>query len=106
MDTKPGDRIFVKVKGFKVPRGPQDFSLVVSGRFQLNEAGKCSDQTVFDPTFDAATDAEYFPYGPVAGGIGIASICLLIIVCVLKYKYGIDLTPCLVAITSQSEDEE
>jgi len=108
MDTAPNDLIYVHVKGTKVPQGPQEYSLVVSGRFQRSDSMVCKNQSKFRAVkFAPATDSEYFPYGAVVGGIGAAGICLLCIVYFIRLKYGIDVLPCLeMLMQMQSNDEE
>lgn len=110
IDVKQGDTAYVKVKGWKIPKGPQKYALVVSGKFKLGDVKECPNQNLFlVPDFNAAGKAEYFPYGEIVGASIGAIVFLIIIVLVLKYCCGIDLTPCLFALilanNSRNEDE-
>eukprot|EP00457_Paulinella_chromatophora_P001141 gb/GEZN01001143.1/.p1 GENE.gb/GEZN01001143.1/~~gb/GEZN01001143.1/.p1 ORF type:complete len:971 (-),score=151.65 gb/GEZN01001143.1/:310-3222(-) len=87
--------VYVLVRGYDVPQGPQPYALVVSGDF-TNDVGadrfaKCDPRTcaqVFNVPkdyFEPAGDAEHFPYGPVIGGTVGALSFLAILIYIVKW---------------------
>eukprot|EP00808_Paulinella_micropora_P006531 g53373.t1 len=96
--TRTGEIVYIMIRGYNVPKGPQPFSVVISGDFTnvsgtlgASKLGKCNyvnctaEFVVPKDYFMPAGDAEHFPYGPVIGGVAGALSFLAILIYVVKW---------------------
>lgn len=93
-----GQTVYVKVRAWNVPNGPQPYSLVIAGNIdpaQVKMGAQCNAQgfAIAQDRFEAATEAQYFPYGPVVGGVAggltfLGILAILARVCYQKFAQG------------------
>lgn len=86
-----GKKLFVQVRAFGVPQGPQPFAVVIVGDFdKVDKGAACGTDDPFPTVQAEATDADYFPAGVAIGatvaGATLVMVLLAVVRAILKAK--------------------